>query len=128
MAVTLTEEFFEPRSELRLLVSGSLDTTGASRLVRRVADAFFADIRALVIDLSEVHAIDHDGVKALISLHACAVAAGVAYELRHAPPLLCHVLRLVSLESSQSVSWMSAVSAMKAEPILAAASDPERRP
>jgi ABC-type transporter Mla MlaB component len=109
VAVTLTEEFLEDTSELRLLLSGSLDAAGASLLMRRVADAFLADIRILVVDLSEVHALDHDGVNALVSLHAYAIAAGVAYELGHAPPLLYHVIRLASVDANQTTSWTTPV-------------------
>lgn len=100
MGATLVECFQERPFELRLAVTGSLDHPGAEILAERFADALLADIRVVVIDVEGVETLDHDGLKALVSLRSYAVAAGVACDVAHAPPLLQHLLALTRLEPS----------------------------
>ena len=100
MNATLVEEFQERPFQLRLAVRGSLDRPGSELLAQRFARALLADIRVVVVDVDGVETLDDDGLKALVSLRAYALAAGVGYEVAHAPPLLRHALTLTGLDSS----------------------------
>src|SRR5207253_1881763 len=97
---TLVEEIQDTPFQLRLAVSGPLDHEGSELLAKCFARALLADIRFVIVDVDAVQGLDHEGLKALVSLRAYALAAGVAYEVAHAPPLLRHVLALTALDSS----------------------------
>ncbi len=100
MSPTLVHEIQDTPFQLRLAVTGALDQSGSELLAQRFADALLADIRFVVIDVEGVETLDHDGLKALVSLRAFATAAGVGYDVSHAPPLLQHVLAMTSLEGA----------------------------
>lgn len=46
-------------------IAGELDSTGVSALAQAIAEALAAELRALVIDLSDIRLLDIDGLRGL---------------------------------------------------------------
>ncbi len=79
-------------------ISGRIDASTVSQLREQLHTAVDSGIGAVVLDLSDVEAVDAVGLAMLVGTHRRALRAGRIVVLRHTPTRVARVLHATGLD------------------------------